>query len=337
MVGSVEDVGVVKLTHRLELLEHTTNLDIDVLAAGELAPQFVADRALVPLLPHSRHGDLVTETRMAMGEGMGRQVVRRQWRLLRVGRRERIAASVIHRTVLGEQFWLSITRVVRVREAEVDQEWILVVSRSPFAQVAQHLPGVPGAAGRVGIAALVALAAHRELRIRRRIAVTGLAGPHRVIAGPVEDGGHRRLGQVGGHEFRIGGVGIALRPQSRLIRDMPHRPARHDHVPRRSTNATGPRAHVMGGVERHTFAGEPIERRRLELGGRIVGSQVERRLVVDDDQEDVGTLGRRRARRQKHSGDPREQHEMRGSVHVPTRLGVRCGERRAEVRRRQRP
>src|SRR5262245_65662206 len=51
MVGGVEDVRVIELAHRFELCQDPPDLDIDVLAASEVATELVADRALVSILP----------------------------------------------------------------------------------------------------------------------------------------------------------------------------------------------------------------------------------------------------------------------------------------------
>ena len=63
VVGGVEDVGIVELAHRLELLEDPADLVVDVLAAGELAAQLVADGPLVATLPDAADADLVAAGR----------------------------------------------------------------------------------------------------------------------------------------------------------------------------------------------------------------------------------------------------------------------------------
>ena len=75
VVGGVEDVRVVELARRLELPEHPADLEVDVLAARELAAHFVADGPLVAALPDAADGDLVAEAGVAVGERVRGQVV----------------------------------------------------------------------------------------------------------------------------------------------------------------------------------------------------------------------------------------------------------------------
>ena len=90
VVGGVEDVGVVELAHRLELLEHAADLDVDVLAAGELAAELVADGPLVATLPDAADGDFVAEAGVAVVERMGGQIVDGQRRRLGIRRRRTV-------------------------------------------------------------------------------------------------------------------------------------------------------------------------------------------------------------------------------------------------------
>ena len=153
VVGRVEDVRVVQLAHRFEFLQHAADLNVDVLTAGELPAQFVSDRALIPLVPDTAHVHLVAHRHVGVVEGMGRQVVAWQCRLLRIGRRKNVLVRVIYGTVLGEQLRFAVAGVVGVGESEVDQEGIGVLGRFAFGQVLQDPLGVPGAARFVRAAA----------------------------------------------------------------------------------------------------------------------------------------------------------------------------------------
>ena len=128
VVGGVEDVGVVEFAHRLELLEDAADLDVDVFAAGELAAEFVADRALVALLPDAADGHFVAQVRVAVVEGMRGQVVDRQRRLLRVRGRAASSLSVwLTAPYFASSSGLPSRGVVRMGEAEVDEERIGVL------------------------------------------------------------------------------------------------------------------------------------------------------------------------------------------------------------------
>ena len=58
------------------LLEHAADLDVDVLAARELAAQLVANGALVAILPDAADGVFVAQAGMAVGKRMRGQVIR---------------------------------------------------------------------------------------------------------------------------------------------------------------------------------------------------------------------------------------------------------------------
>ena len=90
-----------------------------------------------------------------------------------------------------------------MREAEIDQERIASLACLALVEVVQHLLGVPGTAGFVGSAAFGGVADDGELLVGGFVAVALLAGPHRVVAGAVENRRHRVVGQVGRNERRL--------------------------------------------------------------------------------------------------------------------------------------
>jgi hypothetical protein len=102
VVSGVEDVGVVEFSHLFELLEYATDLDIDVLAARELAADLVADGRLVAPLPDATDIHLVPELRMSMRKRMSGQVVRRQRRQLVIQDRRVVLVGVVRGSILGE-------------------------------------------------------------------------------------------------------------------------------------------------------------------------------------------------------------------------------------------
>ena len=165
---------------------------------------------------------------------------------------------------------------------------------------------MPGTSALVGASPLGGIMPHGEKCVGLFIAVAPLAGPHGVVARPVEDSRHRVHGQVRRNQPGIGDVRV--HGPARLVRDMPDRAARHDHVPRRRADPTDPGSHVMGPVKHHASGRQRIKVRGLEGGIRIVDLQVKGRLVVGDDEQDVGPLVRRRAR-DRNKGNRRQQEE----------------------------
>ena len=196
VIGGVKDIGIVELTHGLKFLQHPGHLMIDVLGAGQLAADLVSNRHLVATLPYPADLDFVAQTGMAVVKGMLRQPIERQLRSLRVGRGQGVLVTMVHRPVLFKQLRSTITHVMRMRKAEVDEERILVLGLFPVVQVVHHLLPVPVAAGLLGAAALGGVVTHRELGIGGAVTVSVLAGPHGVVARLVEDRGQTILDRV---------------------------------------------------------------------------------------------------------------------------------------------
>ena len=262
VIGGVEDVGVVEFTHGFEFREHAGDLSVDVLRAGHVAPALVADGGFVPPLPNAFHTDLVAQSGMTVEEGMLGQVIQRQGRLQGVQGWDRLFVGVIDRAVLRIELRFAVARIVRVREAEVDEERVGVLGGLAVIQVVQHLVGMPGAAFFILGAVVGAIMAHGELLIGGLVAVPAFAGAHGVVASGIEDGGHGEFGQIRRHALCVARVGIA--GVVGLVRDVPDVAPAHDHVTRRRAHTTGPRSHVMRGVQDHALAGEPVDRWRFE-------------------------------------------------------------------------
>lgn len=195
VVGSVEDVGVLKFSHRLKLIENPPYLSIDIFAASELATKFVADGSLVAMFPNARYIDFVTQFWMTVWEGVRRKVVFRQWRLSRVGRGAMVPIGMVDGSVLGQQFERSISLIVGMRETEIDQEGgnLLVGLERRFAGLEkfENLIGVPCAAGFGCPASFGRIPSHGELLVGFFVAVTLLASPHGDVSCPVENGWNR--------------------------------------------------------------------------------------------------------------------------------------------------
>ena len=229
-----------------------------------------------------------------MVEGMPRQPVGRQWRLSRIRRWKRGLVGMIRRTVRRQQLGRAIPRVVRMGEPEVDEEGIRVAHALPLLEVRHHLVAVPGTAAFRSALALRRVATDAKQRISRLVGVALLAGPHRVVAGALEHRRHREPLEAG---WAVAGStpSRSLRPlrPARPDRQVPHRAAAHHHVPARRADRARKRAHVVGGIEYHPLGGESLDHRSPERRGGVIQPEVKRRLVVDDDVEDVGPAGRR--------------------------------------------
>ena len=213
-----------------------------------------------------------------------------------MGRGERALVLVIHRAVLFQELRLAVAHVVGVRESEVDQEWFAVLHLGAVVEVVQDLLAVPGAACFVSAAPPGGVVANGEEGVGGLVAVAPLAGTHGRVAGPVKDGGHGVLREIRWHELRVGDVGVVEAPG--FVGDVPERAPRHDHMAGRGADPTHPRTHVVRAVEDHATLSEFADVRGVEGGLGIVDLQVVWRLVVRDDEEEVGPLCRRGRRRE---------------------------------------
>ena len=144
---------------------------------------------------------------------------------------------------------------------------------------------MPAATPIVRALPLGGVVADREEFVGTLVGIALLAGPHRVVASPIENRRERELNDVW-RARRLGGPD----------RQVPDRPAAHHHVPARRADRPGERAHVIRRVKHHSFGGEPVDHRRVECRGGVVACEVEGRLVVGNDVEDVGPFGHRGGR-----------------------------------------
>ncbi len=99
---------------------------------------------------------------------------------------------------------------------------------------------------------------------------------------------------------------------------MPHGATTHDHVPRRSADCTAERSHVISAVEYHPFPSEPVDVWSLKWGVGVVALQIEGRLVIDKDEQDVRPLGIRskRASAEQHQQGYQSKNGFRHDVFV---------------------
>ena len=131
---------------------------------------------------------------------------------------------------------------------------------------------------------------HLELLICTIVAVATLARAHGVVSGPVKNRCQRVLNQIRWHQFRVQRIRIGWRLAEFPIRNVPYCAPAHDHVPRRGAHATHPRAHLVCAINYHALSRQFFDDRSIQLAAFIVELKIKRRLIVDDDVEDVGAL-----------------------------------------------
>ena len=193
---------------------------------------------------------------------------------------EAVLVGVIRRLVFCQKLRGAISDIVGMGKAEVDEKGVFVLVRGTFVEIFEDSFAMPGTSCLCRPAALGRIVHDGELFVGTPVAVAPLAGAHRVVASAVEDLSHDIVDdfrRAGFHCFRGDG-------------EMPDRSSAHDHVAGGRADGSGERAHMMSRVEDHPFRGETIDVGRLLLGVGAIDIEVEGGLVVDDDEEDVGTL-----------------------------------------------
>jgi hypothetical protein len=198
--------------------------------------------------------------------------------LFRVRGWQRISVGMIDGTVLGEQLWLAITGVMRVGKSEIDQKRAGVARKLALVEVVENLLGMPCTSVGVVTTTFVGVFSDSELLVGAFIAVPDFAGAHRRITGTIEDGGHGVLLEIGRT------VTFCARPD----RQVPQTSPAHNHVSRRRADCANERPHVMRAIENHPLGGEPIKRRGVQGRRRLVDPEIKRRLIVDNDEENIG-------------------------------------------------
>ena len=131
---------------------------------------------------------------------------------------------------------------------------------------------------------------HGELLIRIIVAVSTLAGTHSVVTGPVKNSCQRVLGQIRWNQFRVERIRIGRRLTERPIRNVPYCASAHYHVPRRRAHATHPRPHLVCAINHHTLSRQFFDDWRIQLTSLIIKLEIKRRLIVNNDVEDVRPL-----------------------------------------------
>lgn len=182
-------------------------------------------------------------------EGMGGEVVGGEGGLFAVERREAIGVGVIRGAVFGEKFGATVTGVVRVGEAIVDQEGFGGLGGLAGGEVVHDAVAMPSAAGLIISAAFGGIMPDGEESVGGFVTIALFAGAHGGVTGPIEDGGDGVLFQVGwAGFFPPGGDG-----------EVPNGSSAHDHVAGWRAYGATEGSHVVGAFEHHALGGEAIE------------------------------------------------------------------------------
>src|SRR5687768_2147159 len=102
-----------------------------------------------------------------------------------MGRRRMTFIDVVHGTIFCEQFGRAISHIMRMRKAEIDQEWLGVLSLLSLPQVFHHTIAMPAAASFMGATPLGRIMADGEEPISSFITISLFARAHRRITGAV--------------------------------------------------------------------------------------------------------------------------------------------------------
>ena len=166
--------------------------------------------------------------------------------------------AVIFGAIFVEEFGLSVALVVRVGEAEVDEEGVFIFGGFAAVEVVEDLLAVPMRAGFIGVAAFGGVLDDLELVIRAGERVAALASAHGVVSRAIEDGSERVFFKIGRDECGVVSVG------SRFLlgvirREVPDAAPGHNHVTGAGADRAHPGAHVVGAIEDESRARESVD------------------------------------------------------------------------------
>jgi len=102
--------------------------------------------------------------------------------------RERRRVGVVGRAIFREESGLAVARVVRVREAKIDEKRITVLRGLAILEISEHLFAVPCATGLIGPAAFGGVLANGEELVSGLVTVAQFAGAHGVVASAILPG-----------------------------------------------------------------------------------------------------------------------------------------------------
>ena len=225
--------------------------------AGELAAQFIADCALVPVFPNAGNPNLIAQAGVAVGKRVLIKPVDRQGGLLRVRGRQRVLICMVRGSVFRQQLGCAVAGVVRMRKAVVDHERLLGLLFFPVGEVAHDLIAMPLAAALRRATAFRRIVANRECFVGRLVGIPFLAGADGLVSGVVENGGEGAAfyplrNQLVGLFPAVGSGGA------------PECAACHDHCPRAGADRTGPPALLVRSIKYEPLPGDPVDVRRVE-------------------------------------------------------------------------
>jgi len=260
-------------------------LEVDVFGAGELAAKLVADGGFVAVFPDAGDLDFIAEAGVTVGEGVLFEIVDGESGLHGMALRERVRVAVVGSSVFGEEIGLAISFVVRMGESEVNEEGFLGLLGLTVVQIINDLLAVPVEAGFVGFAPFGGILDDFELVVGVGITVASLASSHGLVAGFIEEGGKGfGLGILWWEELTF------FSSSFWFLGDFPEALSSHDHGAGASANCAAPGAHVVGTIEDHAVLGELVDVGAIEGRTWIVDLEVEGGLVIDNDEEEVGSL-----------------------------------------------
>jgi len=127
VIGRVDYVSVLEFAHRFEFVENAADLNIDIFTTGEFPTEFVSNGSFVTIFPDTAYAFFVSSSWEAKREWVSRKIVRRKLGLFEVFQWQRVGVGVIYGAVFREEFRFAVSRVVRMGEPKIDQEWIGVL------------------------------------------------------------------------------------------------------------------------------------------------------------------------------------------------------------------
>ena len=166
--------------------------------------------------------------------------------------------AVVFGAIFVEEFGLSVALVVRVGEAEVDEEGVFIFGGFAAVEVVEDLLAVPMGAGFIGVAAFGGVLDDLELVIRAgervpRLQVRMVSYPARLKTAASEC-----FFKIGRDECGVVSVGSRFLPGV-IRREVPDAAPGHNHVTGAGADRAHPGAHVVGAIEDESRARESVD------------------------------------------------------------------------------
>ncbi len=202
---------------------------------------------------------------------------------------EGVGVAVIFCAIFGEELGLAVALVVRVGEAEVDEEGFFGFLGLAVTEVVHDLLAVPVGAGFIGFAALGGVFDDLEFAVGDAVAVSLFAGAHGLVASVVKEFWKCAWRWWGWFYCFFAAF---FRLLSDVLGDAPDALTGHDHGAGTGADRTAPGTHVVGAIEDEAFFCEAVDVWGIEGGLGVVNLEIKGRLIIDDDEEKIGFLGR---------------------------------------------